>query len=56
MKAEAVKELRRGDPLWVKGQVRETDPGGKWVEVQFSDYAISIPAKDIRPRKPRKKK
>jgi hypothetical protein len=55
VKPSVAKTLKRGDPLWVRGHVREVDASGKWIEVQFSTpYSIDITVKDI--RRPRKKK
>lgn len=45
--AEA-KELKRGDPVLVKGTVRGIDPSGKWIDVQFVDYALDLQSSVVR--------
>jgi len=36
------KELQRGDSVLVKGTVRSVHPSGKWIDVQFVDYALDL--------------
>jgi hypothetical protein len=39
--------LKRGDKLLIRGSVRKIHESGKWIEVQFSNYSLDIPIKDI---------
>jgi hypothetical protein len=44
---ERLKAGRPGTRVLVRGTVREVEPGEQFIEVQFSDYSLSIPIKDI---------
>lgn len=48
MKPDDAKQLKRGDKLTVRGEVRKVSKDGEWIEVQFSSpYSIDILVRDI---------